>query len=278
MRSYELSDIAVYELVKSGAMVYPSGFWDGVPGLTAAKKIVKYVFTDVLKWSINDIKTKATRQVFQDYKLDRMLTVVFDGSMYIALGEIYPELKEWAEKLYQEYDFSEVSSHKRYTEQELIDILQDKTEKLGRIPKANEMRCPSGITFTYRFGSWEKALMRAGLIEDIYKGINMDEYSQEGILWHLKQVAVEKERTLEKNEVFELYPEAVIKECFGSYPVFKRIFENEYTEKELVKILKRKQKELGRIPTNKDIKFPRPIVFVDKFGSWQEAIETMEKA
>jgi arsenate reductase-like glutaredoxin family protein len=274
---YELSEIEVYDLVLNGTLrAFPHGFWDGVDGYQNAKKILKHVFEDILKWSINDIKTKATREVFDEYKLDRMISSAFDGSIFIAIGEVYPELKEWAEELYREKEYVEFE-HKRYTDEELISFLQEKAKEIDKIPRASDMHNPSGMTYSKRFGTWEKALMRAGLIEDIYKGIDLSRYSKEVVIEHFKEICINKERMLDKEELYEFYPEGVIKEFFGSYPTIKKILENDYTQTELISILKKKQKKLGRIPTNKDMKFPRAIVFIDKFGSWQNAIEEISK-
>ena len=40
----------------------------------------------------------------------------------------------------------------------------------------------------------------------------------------------------------------------------------------MINILVDKKNKLGRNPTNKDIKFPRSIIFIDKFGSWEQAL------
>jgi len=60
--TFEMDDIEVYQLVKDGSLrSYPSGFWDGVAGIQTAEKVIKYVFKDILNWSIDDIKVKVTR-------------------------------------------------------------------------------------------------------------------------------------------------------------------------------------------------------------------------
>lgn len=117
--------------------------------------------------------------------------------------------------------------------------------------------------------------MKAGLIEDIYSSVDFDQYTKEYVLWKLKEEAIGKERMLEKDEIFELYPEGLIKEFFGSYQTVKKIMENDYSKKELIKIFKNKKEKLGRIPTNKDMKFPQAIVFIDKFGSWGELLDAV---
>lgn len=52
---------------------------------------------------------------------------------------------------------------KRYTQQELIMIIQHKAEELGRSPTAAEMKNPCSSAYSNRFGSWNNALRAAGL-------------------------------------------------------------------------------------------------------------------
>jgi len=275
--TFEMDDIEVYQLVKDGSLrSYPSGFWDGVAGIQTAEKVIKYVFKDILNWSIDDIKVKVTREIFEEYKLVGMLKNIYDSSMYICLGEVYPELKEWAIKQYQTNEHADFV-HRRYSDDELIGILQDKANELNRIPKGVDMKTPSSAIYSSRFGSWEKSLMKAGLIEDIYKDVDFKKNSKELVISHLKELFAEKERVLDKDEIFAIYPEGLIKEYFGTYNKLEKVIIAEYTKKELIKILKKKKEKLGRIPSNKDMKFPMAIVFIDKFGSWQEAIDKLEK-
>ena len=119
--------------------------------------------------------------------------------------------------------------------------------------------------------------MKAGLIEDIYKDVDFKKNSKESVISHLKELFSEKERVLDKDEIFAIYPEGLIKEYFGTYNKLEKVIIAEYTKKELIKILKKKKEKLGRIPSNKDMKFPMAIVFIDKFGSWQEVIDKLEK-
>jgi len=54
---------------------------------------------------------------------------------------------------------------KRYTKNELIIHLKNKYQELGRIPKSIEMKTPNISTYFNHFGSWNKALAEAGLID-----------------------------------------------------------------------------------------------------------------
>lgn len=270
---YELPDIEVYQLVLSGSLrAFPHGFWEGIPGYKTAINIIKHLFNDILKWSIEDIKEKLNRELFEEYKLISMISYVFDDSIYIAIGEAYPELKEWADELYRANP-----DYRKYSDEDIIQAIQDKAKELNRNPKSGEMRRPGGFVIAKRFGSWEKALMKAGLIEDIYKDIDFENYPKEDVLKNLKEICINKERLLDKEEIYDLYPEGLVKEYFGSYSMLKKILENDYTQTELIEILKKKTKKLNRIPTNKDMKFPKAIVFIDKFDSWKNAINEISK-
>lgn len=50
---------------------------------------------------------------------------------------------------------------RRYKDEELLQILRDLYEKLGRTPLASEV--PQRVTIRIRFGSWENALRKAGI-------------------------------------------------------------------------------------------------------------------
>lgn len=268
--SFEMTDIEIYTLILNGTLKsYPTGFWDGVDGLVKAKKILKHVIEDILDWSLEDIKAKAKITIVDEFKLQSMITNVFDGSIYIAIGETFPELKDWADNEYRIHEYS------RYTDDELIEILLEKAIQLNRLPKGVDMRNPSSMIYTRRFGSWEKTLIKAGLIEDIYSDINFDENTKENVINNLKNIFAIKERMLEKEEILQIYPEGLIKEYFGSYNKLEKSVINDYNKEDLVNILKNKKKKLGRIPESKDMRFPRAIVFIDKFGSWQKAIDEM---
>ena len=272
--TFEMSDMEVYTLVlTSSSTPYPSGFWNGVDGYVKAKKIFKYVIEDILKWSLEDIKQKTKTEIIDEYKLRSMLDNVFNGSIYIAIGETFPELKDWADNEYEKHDTGQVS---RYTDGQLINILKDKAKKLNRLPKGVDMKNPSYIVYTNRFGSWEKALIEAELIEDIFKDIDFKSHTREKVIQNLKDLFADKERVLEKSEILDIYPEGIIKEYFGTYNKIEKAIINSYSKEELIQILKNKKERISRIPNNKDMVFPKAIVFIDKFGSWQNAIEKID--
>ena len=50
---------------------------------------------------------------------------------------------------------------RRYPDEELLQILRDKRDELGRAPLASEVS--QRVTIRNRFGSWRDALIRAGI-------------------------------------------------------------------------------------------------------------------
>lgn len=52
----------------------------------------------------------------------------------------------------------------RYSDEDLLDALREKAEKLGRTPSKKDMTKPDAWTIRNRFGSWNKAVSASGLI------------------------------------------------------------------------------------------------------------------
>ena len=56
----------------------------------------------------------------------------------------------------------------KYTDEELLQMIRDKAEELGRAPKKSEV--PECYRIKNRFGPWYKAITAAGL--EPFKGAN----------------------------------------------------------------------------------------------------------
>ena len=82
-----------------------------------------------------------------------------------------------------------------------------------------------------------------------------------------------KQEEYTEEEINSLFLEGEIKVYFKSLAGINNYLNEEYTKEELINILNDKRNKLERNPTNKDIKFPRPIIFIDKFGSWGNALK-----
>jgi hypothetical protein len=273
---YEYSDIELYDMIRSGAISrYPNDFWNGFDNEKTAIEISKHLIEDVLKMSIEDVKKCRLTELFYNNRLSSMIKNVFDGSVLTAIQKIYPELTEWAEV--QRRDGSSNDSDKgtnsliKYDDDELIEFLQNKANELGRNPFMREMKSPDGSVFVTRFGSYTKALIAAELLPNIFEGVDISEEAKNKVKGTLKHFVIENERLLDKEQIFSLISEGELKEYFKSYNGLFDYLSNNYTKDELIFILKNKKKQLGRTPITKDIKFPKPIVFIDAFGSWENA-------
>jgi hypothetical protein len=265
---FELSDIEVYKLVHNGNLDhFPDNFWDGVNGLHAAANITRFLLQDVFRWTIEDIKKKTTAKILEENKLGGMLKARFNGSAYLAVANAFPELKEWGEEQYQEQEQHE------YTDKELIDAILEKHKELGRIPKGLEMSNPNGATIANRFDSWEKALIKAGLIEDIYSKIDETQYNKEKIIKSLKSKSLVLGRALNKDEIEKDISKDEIKVLFGTMSNLINIIKNEFSKEELIEILQSKFKSMGKVPEPNSFKYPNVYVFINLFGNWQNAVK-----
>ena len=52
-----------------------------------------------------------------------------------------------------------------------------------------------------------------------------------------------------------------------------KLLSTSYSKEELIQIIQQKYERLGRIPNNKEMKIPQAIVFIEKFGSWNNALK-----
>ncbi len=270
--SYTESEL--YDMVRNGTLRrFDRGYWTGINAKDNAREITKHLFEDILKWSIDDIKNCSLREVFFDNRLGGMVNSTFDGSVFDAIINAYPELGEY-------YGQSEVKNkiereekdRIQYSDEELIENIKNKTKELNRPPFAREMENPDGNIYTVRFKGWEKALIAAGVVEDIYKDIVYSVEEKKTIETIFKDFVLDNERFPNMDEVLDTISKGELKTYFRSYSGLCEYLESNYSKDELIKILKNKYKKLERIPVGKDMILPRAIVFIDKFGSWNNAL------
>jgi len=274
----DYEDIEVYNMVRFGIIGrFPNNFWGGLDTYKTAKDLTRYMFENILEWSIEDIKNKATAYIFYENKLGNMLKTLFDNNLLDALLNAYPELADWVEekknKIIIEKEPRENEPREKYTDEELINNLQQKYKELNRTPYIREMSEPEGNVYISRFGSWSNALIFAELIEDICVDIDNSEEAINEAQRKIKDFAYKVERLPTKKEVDNLFSPGELISYFGSLKGLYDYLGEGYTEEELINILIDKKNKLGRNPINKDIKFPRPIIFIDKFNSWENALK-----
>ena len=278
----DYEDIEVYNMLRFGVIGrFPNNFWGGLDTFKTAKDLTRYMFEDILKWDLEDIKNNVTTDIFYDNRLGGMLKQLFNNNVLDALLNAYPELEEWVEskrkiKRGKEEDKEEKEEHEsreKYTDEELIENIRNKFTQLNRNPYIREMSDPDGNVYLTRFGSWTKALIASGLLEDIC--VDVDD-SEEAILEaqrKIKEFAYQVERYPTEEEVENLFSPGEIKAYFKSLAGLYDYLTEGYTEEELINILLDKKNKLGKNPTNKDMKFPRAIIFIDKFESWENALK-----
>jgi hypothetical protein len=271
----DYTDIEVYNMIRSGVIKrFPNNFWEGLDAFKTAKDLTRYMYERILKWDLEDIKNNAITEVFYDNRLGGMLKNLFQGNVLDALLNAYPELEEWIEsKRKKEKEVEEREKRIQYTDEELIEKLQEKAKELNRNPVMREMSEPEGHVYATRFGTWNKALMIAELIEDILSDVDDSSEAISNAQKKIKDFAYKIERQPTKEEVDNLFNEGEIKAYFGSFATIQDYLYDGYTVDELKDILIDKRNKLGRNPINKDIKFPRAIVFIDKFDSWENALK-----
>ena len=172
---------------------------------------------------------------------------------------------------------------KRYTKDELIAILQRKARELGRSPKVTDTRrdksIPSYATYYYAFGSWNGALEAANLRPAALR------YSEAELIDLLQKKAKELGKTPTALEV-EVDPDmptpTTYRNVFGTWNEalkvanLRPIITQHWSKMELIDMLQKKAKELGRAPTasdmNADDEMPSSATYRNAFGSWNEAL------
>lgn len=91
------SDIEIFNYVFNGTLSkYPKGFWCPPDGIIYATNILKYLLEVILNWKHDDIIEKYDAKIFGKYKLNGMLSCVFNSSPFNAIDAVYPNVfKRW---------------------------------------------------------------------------------------------------------------------------------------------------------------------------------------
>ncbi|MEX3914328.1 hypothetical protein AB4672_21380 [Bacillus paralicheniformis] len=163
---------------------------------------------------------------------------------------------------------------KKYTDEDLIEILQQKAKELGRSPKAKEVK--QWATIRKHFGSFKKGLEVAGLTPS--KRTRKRTYTESDLIEILRQKETELGRPPRIREVKQ---SATIIKHFGSFnagleaagltPITTRKRKRTYTESELIEILQQKAKELGRAPKLREVK--QNATIKRHFGSFNAGLK-----
>ncbi|MBT7903586.1 hypothetical protein HN587_07015 [Candidatus Woesearchaeota archaeon] len=169
---------------------------------------------------------------------------------------------------------------RKYTDNELLDYLIIFYKEQGRVPKSRDFGkgLPGRLTYSNRFGSWNKALQKAGLniisVRKIGKKVT-DEY----IINSVREKYNKTGKSPDAKDFSSMYAQR-----FGTWnnllrkagiPLSRR---QDYSNNELLDILKQVSEKLGRTPKvnefdKLDESYPKSILYHRRFGSWNNAIK-----
>ena len=93
-----VTDISKYYLeeVLAKGKQFPKDIWNYNSKYDNAKVVTKTLIEKVLKWSDDEIKRKLSANIFIQNSLGGMLTILFNGSPYLAIENAYPgKFKPW---------------------------------------------------------------------------------------------------------------------------------------------------------------------------------------
>lgn len=182
----------------------------------------------------------------------------------------------------------------KYTDEELIKVLKDAFQELGRVPNALdfEKRKPNYATFSLRFGSWDEALAKAGMKKDRQK---LKDYTSEELIGYLQRYYFEygkvpTTRDLKRNKN---YPsDETFRNHFGNHKnaliaaglyelrTDKILFERkEYTRDDVIKLVNDFIIKNNRVPTYDDLKYNKELptgnVIIKHFDNLNTLIELL---
>jgi superfamily II DNA or RNA helicase len=218
------------------------------------------------------------------------ITTASQAGRTASTGTFLRAFGSWGELL----EAAGLGANKDYDKKTLIAQLQAEGKLLGRAPTSTDVmasskarRTASNKTFLVMFGSWNDALTAAG-----FKVIERDN-SREGLIAQLQSEAKRLRRT-----PFMTDMDVSSKACrTATGGTFMRVFGSwndallaagleinrarSYTKEALVTQLQNEAKRLGRTPTqphiiraSKEKRTANVKVFIDEFGSWNEALTT----
>ncbi len=182
-----------------------------------------------------------------------------------------------------------VGVHKKYSDLELLDILRSKAKSSGRTPTSEDVEAdqfmPSRNTYRLRFGSFQRAIRKAGLKPASRHYVQ--QHSKDELLNILREKGktlghaptsreIDLDPTMPASRTFRNHFGSVknaIKEAGLVQPEFKTGIR--YTKEEMLSMLKEKAKKLGRLPTqdeiNSDPDMPNSLTYMYRFGSFRSA-------
>ena len=180
-----------------------------------------------------------------------------------------------------------------YSDEDLIAIVRELAEELGRIPTSFDMdvycqqsrKRPSHTIFFSRFGTWNATLEAAGFDVESYGYRWTDEMMLEALRKLAKKLGrspLRKDIVAEPGVMpcsqsiwkrFGSWNAALEKAGLEKYYCYKR----NLTDEDLIQALQELAEEVGRVPTVKDLERskhkPSHSTYMKRFGNWHNALE-----
>lgn len=169
--------------------------------------------------------------------------------------------------------------------EELISSLQDLAKQLGRSPYVTDVGkngLPAFQAYANAFGSWNKALKAAGLELNTNRG----EYTEERLLWDLRDLAEELGRTPVKRDLKGRKTASVRKyvQVFGSWndalkaAGFTINQSKDISDQALIDYMHDYVERLGYLPTTSEYLADESVtysyyVYLNHFGNWKNVMK-----
>ena len=202
-----------------------------------------------------------------DAEKKRRLSLYKQGLSPKEIGKLTGVQTQSIRKWLDRHGVRVVQPPKKYTSEELLEIIRNRAEELGRPPFITEMGDYHSAIYRF-FGSWSKAVELAGL------PLETKVYTGEELLEIIRNRAEELGRAPTFEEMgdyrfrilyrFKQYKTALKLAGMGaeSFP--------SYTDEELLEVLKGKADELGRAPLTTEL--PQSDTIAERFGGWNSAL------
>jgi hypothetical protein len=176
---------------------------------------------------------------------------------------------------------------REYSNIEILKLFKEKALKLGRSPTAVEINedkdLPCSALYHKRFGNLRNIQRRLGIKPNILK------YTDEELIAMLKNKSRQLKRPPIAKDIAkdrDLPCLSVYYTRFGSLQRARELagcpsphVHRTYTERELLKMLQKKIKELGRMPLTKEINLdtsmPHSVTYRYRFDGWQNLLRKM---
>ncbi|MBD5589367.1 homing endonuclease associated repeat-containing protein [Clostridium botulinum] len=174
----------------------------------------------------------------------------------------------------------ENTRNKEITQEEVLELIRYKYNKLGKVPKISEFELKF---YVYKFfDSWNDALKLAGVEiqsnkKQVRRNKKREKYSDEELLQKIKNKYNELGKIPKSYQVenytiiirrFDGWDNALKKAGFDNKELKK--YKKTYTKKDLLNMIKEKTKELGRMPSITEFSHEHSIV--KNFGTWENAL------